>query len=673
MNKDLRGSPLYRQAEMLFDQIRRPASGLITDAYEICVAPDRACAVFVGEAVEGLECLPSRRIWEIDLHSGSLRALTFGPQTDRLPKFSPDGSKIAFLSDRRERGNFQLWILDLRHGAVRRTPEAEGWVENFHWSPDGRKLLLCTAGHGADIAGSQGAIASKRRSSDSPSWLPSVDTSVERYSWRQLLIYQLDNDGVVRVKHKGLNPWEATWVGNTAIAMIASDKPGEGSWYSSRLILVDLEQRRICDLFQPEEQIALPVGSPDGTRVSVIESICSDRGISAGDLRVIDVRSRDVEEIQSNSVDIAVTDWRSDHQIVVAGHRGFETVIGCYDTDTKSFSEHWSSDAITTGGRYVNISVQRKSGDCVFVTESFTRSPEISVMVDGKYACVRSLDAGYSQIADNAIGQVSKVEWEVFDGLVIHGWLIEPRAERPLPVVMNLHGGPVWHWRPGWLGRTRNIYMLMLICNGYAVFLPNPRGSGGRGQEFARKVIGDINGADGRDLLSGLDYLVSEGIADPLRIGVMGGSYGGNMAAWLITQDLRFRAAVPMFPHCNQVTQHLLSNIPEFMSLFLDDHFSNIRGRYLERSPVMYADQVKTPTMCICGALDRCTPPHEAMQFYRALIERDVDSALVTYPEEGHGIQGFPAALDLAARVALWFNEHMSGKVAVLELQQQLG
>jgi dipeptidyl aminopeptidase/acylaminoacyl peptidase len=145
---------------------------------------------------------------------------------------------------------------------------------------------------------------------------------------------------------------------------------------------------------------------------------------------------------------------------------------------------------------------------------------------------------------------------------------------------MNIHGGPVWHWRPGWLGRLRGLPLLMLIQRGYAIFLPNSRGSSGYGQEFVRRVRGDMNGADTFDYLSGLDHLIETGIADPQRIGVTGTSYGGNMTAWLITQDTRFSAAVTVAPHTNQVTEHLLSNIPQFVELFLDDTYTNASGKY---------------------------------------------------------------------------------------------
>jgi dipeptidyl aminopeptidase/acylaminoacyl peptidase len=199
----------------------------------------------------------------------------------------------------------------------------------------------------------------------------------------------------------------------------------------------------------------------------------------------------------------------------------------------------------------------------------------------------------------------------------------------------------------------------MLLKRGYAAFFPNPRGSSGRGRDFIRQVVGDMGGADTQDYLSGLDHLVKQGIADPIRLGLTGVSYGGFMTSWLLTQDSRFAAAVPVAPVTNHVTGHLISNIPHFVKLFLADTYTNPAGKYFERSPIMHAHKVKTPTLNICGALDRCTPAEEAVQFHNALLEQGVKSVLVTYPEEGHGVRKFPAAIDYAARVVAWFEEHM--------------
>ena len=117
---------------------------------------------------------------------------------------------------------------------------------------------------------------------------------------------------------------------------------------------------------------------------------------------------------------------------------------------------------------------------------------------------------------------------------------------------------------------------------------------------------------------------------------------------------------MPVAPVTNYVTEHLISNIPHFVRLFLGDDYTNTAGKYFTRSPVMYARHARTPALNICGARDRCTPPKEAVQFHNALREHGVESVLVTYPEEGHGIRRFPALIDFTARVTAWFEAHMA-------------
>jgi len=139
------------------------------------------------------------------------------------------------------------------------------------------------------------------------------------------------------------------------------------------------------------------------------------------------------------------------------------------------------------------------------------------------------------------------------------------------------------------------------------------------------------------------------------------------MTSWLITQDLRFSAAVSVLPHTNHITERLLSNIPTFLDLFLADRFTSPSGKFIQRSPVMHAHKARTPTLNICGGLDRCTPAEEAAQFHNALLEHNVESVLVTYPEEGHGIRNYPALIDYAARIVAWFERHMGTRIGQLD------
>jgi dipeptidyl aminopeptidase/acylaminoacyl peptidase len=657
LQKDIRETAQYVEAEAVYNTARQPGTGQISDAAEVHVSPDGKHAAFAGALMDTLEGAPPTRICDVDLTSGATRVLTFGPNVDRLPKFSPDGRHIAFLSDRHKLGDFQLYLLDPVSGAVRPTPRPEGWVEYLHWSPDGKRILVGVAGHGADISSGQGGVSSKGIAGDLPSWIPAVGTGDESYRWRRAWVYELATDRVRQVSKVDLNIWEAVWCGNEALAAVASPGPGEGLWYTARLYIVEMETGHSREVYTPQDQLGWPAVSPSGKYVAIVEALCSDRWLVAGDLRLIEVTSGKVNRVDTRGVDIAYTEWRSDRQLLLAGHRGFETVVGLCDAPRGTFTEVWASRDLTTAGYYATVSGFNEKGDCVLVGESFVRAPEIAVIRRGEYQQVKSFDLGYTDQA-KAIDAVECVSWKAPDGREVQGWLLRPKGTGPYPLVMHVHGGPVWHWRSGWLGR-RGASVLMLLKRGYAIFLPNPRGSSGRGQDFIRHVVGDMGGADTYDCLSGLDYLVEQGIADANRLGITGGSYGGFMTSWLITQDSRFAAAVPVSPVTNQVTEHLISNIPHFVALFLADKYNNPGGKYFERSPIMHAHKVKTPTLSICGALDRCTPPEEAVQFHNALLENGVESVLVTYPEEGHGVRKFPAVIDYAARVVAWFTRHM--------------
>lgn len=211
----------------------------------------------------------------------------------------------------------------------------------------------------------------------------------------------------------------------------------------------------------------------------------------------------------------------------------------------------------------------------------------------------------------------------------------------------------------------RNLWSLgfpgtpLLVSQGYAVLNPNPRGSAGRGQDFARLVFGDMGGDDTWDFTSAVDALAERGIIDPTRVGLIGGSYGGYMSAWLVTQDQRWAAAVPTAPVVDWYSLHYTTNISFFDALFLASDPEEPGNKFHLRSPAMHASNARTPCLMIAGALDRCTPPTQAQEFHQALLQHGVESSLVIYPHEGHGVRNFPAIIDYCTRTVEWFQRHM--------------
>jgi len=656
--QDIRESPLYLEAKSLYEKLQQPGTEQIFDVADVRASPDGKQAVCAGTFATSADGPSASRICQVDLISGDIRVLTHGMCVDRMPSYSPDGRQISFLSDRLVSGVFQLCLLKSDRTGVRAVATVDGSVEYAHWSPDGSRILLGVADHGADVGSIQGAIKGTPQPKKAlPTWMPTIDCGDRSIARRKIWIYDVAKDRARCVSDSADNVWEASWCGNDSVVAVVSRGASEGQWYGAKLRIIDIAFGASRELYAPPVQLGLPCASPSGARAAVIEALASDRFLVAGDCRLFDVLSGQMREVVTHGIDVTYLEWRSENHLLIAGHRGLETVVGLYNCELDKLEEVWSSQALTTAGSYATVSGIGDGGDCVLIGESFLKAPEIATIRKGEYTSIRSLALAFEDEIQ-ALGSMESLNWNAPDGLEVQGWLLRPTSEGPNALVMVVHGGPVWHWRPIWLG-SRAIHILLLLKCGYAVFLPNPRGSSGRGQPFARMVLGSMGGADSQDLLSGIDHLVSRGIADPDRLGITGVSYGGFMSCWLITQDMRFRASVPVAPFTNHVSQILMSNVPEFMSIFVADTYFNPGSRFFSGSPIMHARKARTATMSICGSLDRCTPSAEAVQFHNALVSNQVDSVLVTYPEEGHGIRAIPAMLDFAARAVGWFKKHM--------------
>lgn len=653
-DRDIRQTRLYGKVCDYFRDINAVGQDKVVDAADITASADERRVAFTGTVHEDLARAPVTRICLLDLATRQLTRVAAGEGSDRLPRWSPDDQQLAFVSDRAEAGNFQLYLARGDGGKVRAAPAVDGIIEALQWSPDGRHILLLVAGFGADLAGCQGgATVGPRETTQLPAWTPSIDTGDAANLWRRVFVLRVADARMTALPSDGINCWEATWLGNEQIAAVTSNSHSEGSWYRAQVTVFDLNAAPRRPLYTPTDQIGVPAGSPSGRTLALIEAVCSDRLIVAGDLTLIDTASGQVRSIDTAGVDVTGIAWRSERRLAFVGVRGFETVIGEVNVDTGQATEQWASERHSFGNWYP-VLWPLASGGCVAVGEAFEVAPEIVSIREGRYEVILSLD-GRSD-SDRTQANIVPVRWQGRDGLEIHGWLVKPDRNGPVPVVMDIHGGPVWSHRNRWQGRLRGAKLFTDL--GIAVFYPNPRGSSARGRAFARLVAGDMGGEDTYDYLTGLDALVENGTADPKRLGVTGISYGGFMSAWLITQDTRFAAAAPISCVSDWYSQHRTSQIPHFDAMFLQGSPEQPGGHYFERSPAMFASRVRTPTLQLTGALDQNTPPTQALEFHRSLLEHGVQSILVTYPTAGHGIRSFPEVLDATTRYVDWFLQH---------------
>lgn len=582
-----------------------------------------------------------------------VRQVTNGPRDDDQPRWSPDGRTLTFRSDRAAEGNHQLYALDVDSiGEARALPEVDGVAEIHAWSPGGDAVLIVVAGLEAeqsDAVGS-GVIG---QPDDLPPWIPEVESSdgTDR-TRRRLMILEMASLELRPACRADLNIWEASWCEDDCIVAIASEEPGESAWYHARVVMIDTSAGTDRTLFESDVQLGWVSSSPTGDVVAVVEAICSDRLVVAGDLLLLDPHGGEVRRLDTLGVDIAFLAWRADGVLIATGIRGLETVILEVDVTTGIAEERWATSE--AGGGFF-LAAAPVGEDIAIGLNSATRPPELVVVSDGEPRTIVSTENDGTDFVRSSIASRQVLSWTASDGLEIQGLLTLPIGEPPYPLILSVHGGPVWAFADSWPGTFTGF----LLSRGFALLQPNPRGSWGRGREFASRVVGDMGGADAGDLLAGVDLILKIGLADPEKIGVLGGSYGGFMAALLPCLDQLFAAAVSLSPVTDWYSERFDSNLGAWVHDFLGGTSIERPEDYRDRSPVFLAERNRTPTLLTAGVRDRATPIGQATEFYRALREHDVPADLVLYPLEGHGVRTIPAVFDLVTRTVGWFERFM--------------
>lgn len=647
IEKDMRATSAACDVDAFYSRLFRPGGDHLWTAADLDLAADDRSLSFTAQYFPGtLEEGPASIVCRLDLTDGGVDRIAHG----RLYRNAPDG-RAAYIGAG-EDGREQLVVLSESGERLVSIP-LEVRVEALAWSPGGRDLLILGADPGADVSGAEGGYA-LRGGATGPGWLPEISASDAQDLWRRLYRWSDGATVLQAVTRPPVNVWEAAWLGDGRLAVIASDHHSEGSWYEATVRVVDAETGAEHARYAPAEQVGVPAGSPDGRYWAVIEAFCSDRGLVCGPITLGEGEARTV--LDTGDVEVSDVRWRDNQRLLFAGLRQFQTVAGEIDVATGERREHWASDELTISGWYPKA-IPAPDGGALAVIEGYARPPAIARLANGAAAALADFTPSPAPL--QAIpGTMRYHRWTGRDGLEVGGWLVLPDGDASnLPLFVDIHGGPVWAHRNRYAAALRA--GPVLVGKGYALLLPNPRGSGGRGQEFARRVHRDMGGEDMHDYLTGIDSLVAAGIVDPSRVAVSGTSYGGFMSAWLVTQTNRFAAAIPISPVANWYSQHYASQIPWFDQALLEGSPRRPGGQYFDRSPVFFAEGATTPTLVLAGGRDKNTPTGQAIEFFGALSEAGAEAALAIYPEDGHSLRGYPAYLDSAARIVDWCERHI--------------
>src|SRR3984885_10041646 len=267
MRKDLRESTEYAAVAEYLRRLREAAFGSPHRVTDLVATPDASHIVVTGSVYDELSGLPRTALYEV--RDGELRALTSGGGSAKAARLAPDGSSLAFLSDRAKAEVFQLYLLAGGElGEARPAPAVPGTIEYLAWSPDGARILLGVAGLGAEMADAQGSGTAGAGQSGLPSWYPQVEAGTPEDAWRGLWLYTLASGELARVSPDGLNVWEGAWSGPGHVLAITSEQPGEDDWYRAVLSRLDISTGAVSELLRTDVQLGLPAGTSDGRKAA---------------------------------------------------------------------------------------------------------------------------------------------------------------------------------------------------------------------------------------------------------------------------------------------------------------------------------------------------------------------------------------------------------------------
>lgn len=611
-------------------------------------------------------------IWIVPA-DGSEPARSFAstPKNETHPRWSPDGRYLAFLSDRgqpvgeEKEAKPQLYLMRTDGGEAEQLTNLKGEVLALKWSPDG-KLIAFT-------------VRDPKTSDEQERQRKGYDEvyADHDYKFARLWVVSLAERKVEQVTKQNFEVDEFAWSPDgTELALRVSDTPRkDDSYWHARLVVVrrltgEVQRTLAQNIYRSGMN---PRWSPDGRYISFGQT--SATGISTS-LALIPAAGGPARILLKDYPGTPVeAQWEPDsrHLVVACNVRTREKFLRV-DVSTEAVSE-LAFDATFTLLSFPVFTLSQDGRTFAYATGSDKSPPEVFSWVredaspptaterpEGRQLQTR-LTTLNPQVAQWRVGGAKEISWKnAKDGQIVYGVLVTPpdfKPGQPYPTIVHVHGGPEWAWWNGWLGSWHE-WDQLLASNGYVVLLPNPRGSTGQGWQFTEANRDDWGGGDFQDIMSGVDYLVEQKIADPNRLGIGGWSYGGFMTSWTVTQTNRFKAAVVGAAVTNLFSFNGTTDItPSFLrSYFVDLPFRR-RSAYDNHSAMTFLQNCKTPSLVLHGDSDERVPVTQGWEFYNGLRMLGVPVEMVVYPREHHMFTERPHQVDILRRVLAWYDKYL--------------
>ncbi len=591
------------------------------------------------------------QIWVANSDGGAGVQLTYAEKSSDNPRWSPDGSMLAFTSSRSGKSN--LYVLRLVGGEAEQLTDVKSGVGDFAWSPDGQRIAFLLRDAASDDE------EKNNKGKDDWRW---IDEAVKL---NRLNVISLDKDANGKREPRRLTgdvnvlgdfKWSPD--GRT-IAFTRTKMPKADYWPTADLLAVDVATGEVKTLAATTAAEAGPAYSPDGKWISF--SISDDPPRWAGYQRIALIPAAGgTPKLLGETFDAqpGVIDWSGDgKQIYFAETRGTVSRVSAIDVASGTVTE------INKGNEVLgSFSLNRNGTVLGFTMQSSDKAPEAYVSSTSSFAPVQ-ISRANADLHKIPMGKTEVLKWKSSDGLDVEGLLTYPvgyKSGTRVPLLLVIHGGPAGVFTQSFLA-SRGAYPLAAFASrGFAVLRVNPRGSSGYGQKFRYANIKDWGGGDFKDLMTGVDRTVAMGVADPERLGVMGWSYGGFMTSWTITQTHRFKAASVGAAVTNLMSFIGTADIPSFIPDYFGVQPWEDLEVYRTHSAMFNAKGIKTPTLIQHGEADERVPISQGYEFYNALKVQNVPVRMIVLPRMPHGPNEPKMVLKAKQTNLEWFEKYLA-------------
>ncbi|MCP5055011.1 MAG: S9 family peptidase [bacterium] len=578
------------------------------------------------------------------------------------PRWSPDSSRLAFRTKRGTKAKTQVWVMALNGGEAVQATHSKSNVNAFQWHPKQNKIAYI----------SQTPPPKKELELKKKGY--GFTIYEENLRHKNLYIQDLDKENsnaVQLTKGVTIQGFEFSPDGNTIAATVTTRNLTDYSYMFKQLHVIDVKSGKMDRLTEGPRKLGTFYLSPDGSKLLYTAALDkSDNQISQ--VYVLDVKTKKQKNLTipkfRGHVNWAL--WKGPKTILYhAGEATYPTLSLVPSTGGQRRVILNPQHLVANGNVTVTFSDATFSTDfkhMAFVGSGPGTPPDLFYWKTGDKNVSRLTDLN-PWLKERTLGKQTVIRYKARDGVEIEGLLIHPvnyKEGQKYPMIAFIHGGPEHHYFNRWVTRYSEPAQV-LAGRGYALFYPNYRASTGYGVDFARVGLNNPAGIEFDDIADGIDYLVKKGLADPERVGMGGGSYGGYAGAWFATYYTKLVRAVCMYAGISDLVAKRGTTDTPYEELYVHSgkKLEEMWKLSLDRSPIYWAHQSKTAVLIAHGGNDARVHPSQSLGlFNRFKMNNHPAYRLIIYPGEGHGNRNHTGRIDYLYRVLQWFDWYLKDK-----------